>query len=281
MSSQSDVKIDPDNYTVLITDQGGAFYNNNDKTKAIPFKADQLKEVVYGRNGLTAGSGLLFPVTRYFNGNFSSFIIERPPQEITLSIISDTYMKGKSTRYKLPWTSFYFELDEKFKFVKIQLFFRPMNAVTKHDILYRYPIPLTDVNGVVYDSIVDSINNNIELIDDVNMKIYSLFESFFRLFNSFLSVKDSEVNEDVLPDAFTGNNLKTYTHLSQFLKEVPLEKLVLLDYKPFKTKVNDGLDFDASGSDLNYMRIIDHINNQNEEKHISFIDVIKQVLNLT
>lgn len=281
MSSQSNVKVDPDNYTVLITDQGGALYNNSDKTQAIPFKADQLKEAVYGRNGLTAGSGLLYPVTRYFNGSFSSFIIERPPQEISITVSSDAYMNGKSIPYKLPWTSFYFELDDKFKFTKIQLFFRPLNAVTKHDLLYRYPTPMTDANGVVYDSIMKSLNDNIAVTSDINMKIYSLFKSFFTLFNRFISLKDANVDEALLPEAFMGNNLKTYTQLSQFLKEVPLEKLVLLDYKPFKAKVNGGLDFDASGSDLRFMDIIDHINGQNKEKHASFIELIKQVLNLT
>jgi hypothetical protein len=277
MSNQSDssiIDIDEDNYTVLITDQGGAFYNNNDKTKAIPFNSKQLKEIVYGRNDLAVGSGLLYPVTRFFNGEFTKFIIERSPQEITLSLNEKTYT------YNLPWTYFYFEIDENLLIKKIQIFFRPLNAVTKYDLLYRFPTPFTDDNGVIDQKVIDFFNENVSRkTKDINMKLYNFFDSFFNLFKNKITIEDNDLNETVLPEAFLDNGLETYKDLLKFSKDIPLEKLILLDYRSFN--VSTSLDYDESGTPLTFLKIISYINASNNSKYTNFLNLIKQVLNLT
>lgn len=283
MSNPSDtpiIALDEDNYTVLITDQGGAFYNNNDKTKAIPFNSKELKEVVYGKSNLTVGSGLLFPVTRWFNGEFNKFIIERPPQEISLTLKSQAYLNGKVVNYKLPWTSFYFEIDHNLNIEKIQIFFRPLNAVTKHDLLYRYPTPFTDDNGIIDQNTIDLFNKytDKDLYDD-NMKLYKFFDSFFNLFSSSIIVNDSDINQDLLPEAFDNNNLITYEDLIKFIKDIPLEKLILLEYHPYN--ISDSLNYEKSETQLTFEKIINIINNNNNKKYTTFLNLIKQVLNLT
>lgn len=265
------IEIDEENYTLLLTDVGGVVYNADDKTKAMSFSIADLTNLVYGENKLAGGSGLLYPVTRHFNSTFNSFIIERPPSTIKLSL-------NKKTRYfKMPWCNYNIWIDNDFNVKSIQIFFRPLAAVTKYEKFYCYPTPFTDDSGFIDSSIIENINLTIKKEKDMNLAIFNTMRSIFEYISKNIEVSDEKIVEDFLPEAFAGNGIETYKDFCKFLDDVPLEKLLFIDYKPFT--ITKDLVFDNSSElHCDYKYLIDYINNKDIVTHKSFFELIKSIL---